>query len=537
MEDGFKTCQFCQEQIRASAIKCRFCGEYLEPPAKQPQTGFIEIDGVYLGATEPVRDTPEPFSEISRLLAVNGFILLAALVSVIYFSSIPTLSGLPAFGVCLYVLLAAALAWGVIACWRRSGNSGAKAAVACCGALGAALIGFGFVPPLIEKALIVADDIRSDGYQITVNDRDTELEFTGPLRFGAAKHLRRVLEVSPDVEALRLSSSGGRISEAGKIAELVRARQLKVIAKGQCVGPAVFVFLAGAERSAEKDAQIGFTEIPGRWVTRRRKALLDAFALDSFREANVKKEFAARALTTPAGDPWFPKNDALIEAGVLTEALLDCPPTDPLEVSRVEEPWSLRPLFQKVKLLDPGLYARLVEKVFHGMKAGETRAETASAVRRLIAPLARRHLLSTSDGALMAFRDYALQALETLGQTDPAACVELITFDSAEEVDGLSAFEARAVDIYEKILCDSSPVPRAEAPRPTGPLPEQWEIHAKIVKEFGDAARLIDQRSAWRNHSAELCPVLEMFCRESARAPRDRQPQILRKFAMLLSKD
>lgn len=154
--------------------------------------------------------------------------------------------------------------------------------------------------------------------RMTVSQDGSRLHVRGNLAAGAAERFESVLAGSPAVKEILLTSPGGRMLEAERMAALIRARGLDTRADDHCLSACTSLLLAGRTRTAPETARIGFHQpaFPGLSAYDLREAVERTRA--EYLAAGVEDRFVSRALATPAQSMWFPTPEQLIEARVLT---------------------------------------------------------------------------------------------------------------------------------------------------------------------------------------------------------------------------
>lgn len=154
--------------------------------------------------------------------------------------------------------------------------------------------------------------------RMTVSRDGRQLHVDGNIAAGAAARFESLLGQSPAVGQVLLTSRGGRMLEAERMAALIRKKGLDTRVRDHCLSACTSLLLAGRTRTAPETARIGFHQpaFPGLSSYDLRDAVERTRA--EYLAAGVEKQFVARALATPAQTMWLPSPEQLVEARVLT---------------------------------------------------------------------------------------------------------------------------------------------------------------------------------------------------------------------------
>ena len=147
------------------------------------------------------------------------------------------------------------------------------------------------------------------------------LEFSGGITFGVANELNGFLQAMGNVRTVKLNSMGGRILEAQRMSDLIRAKGLTTFVEKDCMSACTIVFLGGKERAVMPAARIGFHQPAFRGMTAASRRAAIATEMTRLQNFGLSRQFAERANTATPSGMWFPDKDELVREKVVTRVV------------------------------------------------------------------------------------------------------------------------------------------------------------------------------------------------------------------------
>jgi ATP-dependent protease ClpP protease subunit len=175
---------------------------------------------------------------------------------------------------------------------------------------------------------IIDGDARVGAHQFKVLANGQTLEFSGGITFGVANELNGFLAAMENVRTVRLNSMGGRILEAQRMSDLIRAKGLTTFVVQDCMSACTVVFLGGKERVVLPAARIGFHQPAFRGMTAASRRAAISTEMARLQRFGLSRQFAERANTATPSGMWFPDKDELVREKVVTR-VMPPPPAKP----------------------------------------------------------------------------------------------------------------------------------------------------------------------------------------------------------------
>lgn len=177
-------------------------------------------------------------------------------------------------------------------------------------------------PPETELFTDRMDREHAAAYRLELSEDGTMLVFEGKITFGLTRRATALVDASPDLQRVTLSSPGGHIYEARGFAKLILERGLNTQAVGDCTSACTLPFVAGQTRSLAQGARLGFHQYALNFDTALPQIDLKAEQEKDrafFRSQGVSTAFLDAMFDAPSTGLWYLTRSEARAAGLVTQ--------------------------------------------------------------------------------------------------------------------------------------------------------------------------------------------------------------------------
>lgn len=285
-----------------------------------------------------------------------------------------------------------------------------------------------FGPGFQEHLRIAAGQQMGSPTTLQVRADGKSILLAGGINDGSAEQLEAALQRAPSVTTVVLSSEGGWIREGKLLGDVIRRHRLDTYVEQFCASACTLAFLAGHERAAAPSARIGFHA--ARAIGALKNAPPSTQLKRLYEEAGLPPAFVARAMATPHGQMWFPSQDVMLAAGVLTRRSLGgetaAMATSIRTRAALDEGMRKIELFALFEQRSPAVYKVAMDLAWARLQQGASDAQVTAALRGALMPHLIEYLPLATDDTLVTYQDLLLEEARALQARDAAACVELV---------------------------------------------------------------------------------------------------------------
>lgn len=263
---------------------------------------------------------------------------------------------------------------------------------------------FGFLPSLDEFWSMARgiDPIGQAKFSVSADGRSLRLD--GVIGMGDGERLKALLssEATRGLKRVELSSPGGRVREAERMAAALKEHGHEARAVGTCASACTLVFLAGKPRQLAPDGQLGFHRASTGTYNPVFEELANQQLAKTYRELGLPQTMIDKTLRTPSRSMWFVPREELLAHELIAPSprTLAIPlPAANASLADFDDALRIHPVWEALERRTRGTVDTVAKRMWAARAAGATDEDVQASA---LAPLAGQMpvLLNGTDAVL-----------------------------------------------------------------------------------------------------------------------------------------